>query len=32
MLGHADITTTEVYTHLSKDQLASVHAKYHPRG
>ncbi len=32
MLGHADITTTEIYTHLSKDHLASVHAKYHPRG
>lgn len=32
MLGHADITTTEVYTHLSRDHLASVHAKYHPRG
>jgi integrase/recombinase XerD len=32
MLGHADITTTEVYTHLTKDQLAGVHARYHPRG
>lgn len=32
MLGHADITTTEVYTHLSRDHLAGVHAKYHPRG
>jgi integrase/recombinase XerD len=32
MLGHADITTTEVYTHLSQGHLAEVHRKHHPRG
>ena len=32
MLGHADIATTEVYTHVDKRRLASVHHKFHPRG
>ena len=32
MLGHADITTTEVYTHLTGDQIGAMHARHHPRG
>lgn len=32
MLGHADIATTEVYTHVSGEHLAAMHERYHPRG
>jgi integrase/recombinase XerD len=32
MLGHADITTTEIYTHVDQQRLKSVHHKFHPRG
>jgi integrase/recombinase XerD len=32
MLGHADIGTTEVYTHLSRGHLRSVYDRFHPRG
>lgn len=32
MLGHADIVTTQVYTHVASDALEDVHARYHPRG
>lgn len=32
LLGHADIATTQIYTHVSRDHLKSVHAKFHPRG
>jgi len=32
MLGHADIVTTQIYTHIAQDSLTKIHEKYHPRG
>ena len=31
MLGHADIATTQVYTHVDQGRLRAVHARFHPR-
>ena len=31
MLGHSDLRTTEVYTHIDRDKLQSIHKQFHPR-
>jgi integrase/recombinase XerD len=32
LLGHADITTTQIYTHVARERMKALHQAHHPRG